>query len=80
MSSVTIARVHRCRVTQAHNELTIIAIRSSDTFADMLNRARTDTGLAVTSRRVARERLVGDRWITWWGISLQPLTTGRAER
>jgi hypothetical protein len=50
------------------------------TFADTVSRARTDTGLAVTSRRVARERLVADRWTTRWGISLQPLTTALASR
>lgn len=49
-------------------------------FAEVLSRARTDTGLAVTSRRVARARLVADRWTTRWGVSLQPLTTGRGRR
>lgn len=49
-------------------------------YANMLSRARTDTGLAVTSWRVARERLVSDRWTTRWGISLQPLPTRQAGR
>ena len=46
-------------------------------IADVLTRVRVETGLAFTSRRVARERLAGDRWQTRWGISLQPLTGAR---
>ena len=35
--------------------------------------ARTQTGLVLTSRRVARSGLRADRWATRWGLSLQPL-------
>ena len=44
--------------------------------ATTLNRVRIETGLALTSRLIARERLVADRWTTRHGICLQSLTTG----
>lgn len=42
-------------------------------FADAISAARTETGVAVTSRLVARLRLSGDRWHTRWGVSVQRL-------
>jgi hypothetical protein len=42
-------------------------------LADAISAARSETGLVVTSRLVARKRLLGDRWYTRWGLSIQPL-------
>ena len=43
------------------------------TVADVISAARAETGVTVTSRLVARKRVVGDRWYTRWGVSVQRL-------
>ena len=52
----------------AHPDGKVVSERA---IADAISAARAETGLAVTSRLVARQRLSTGRWYTRWGLSLQ---------
>jgi hypothetical protein len=54
----------------AHPDGTIVRERA---LADAISAARAETGVAVTSRLVARKRVTADRWYTRWGLSVQRL-------